>query len=931
MTGPGWRAFPAALLCFCFVASVCAEDQSAGRREASLGGLPLTLDQPFVYENGEKCGADTGCLTYTSIGERAGEDALGAFYEAAEWTRTQAGTTVIFASRTYGDGTQVFKQEFPDGLKGTSTGNKDLVSTAYPRVVLSAAPDLRFVTPGGYMAGWTLLAQGSTRSDLARFRDGEDGGVVVLYRASDSNATDSAVLSALSNAMAVSVSLDPEASRLDWGVQGLAEEIPPGFSLEVILHPQSQSVVRNIMSWGMALKKYHSTVKIPDPTAEYLSYYTDNGAYHYYNPLPFANFRDAVLDVYNHSVQNDVPIRYLQLDSWWYHKGEGGGVKNWTEIPYIIPDGIGNLYETTGWPIIAHNRYFSSDTDYARQNGGLCCCALHTEVDLAGKWLDQMGGAALERGVSVQYCMSLTRHLLYSVTLPAVTQIRVSDDYMLSPDQWRIGVTNLLAYALGLKPFKDVFWSSKENANNFFKDCDLALPESIWHPLALRHRYGGRINVTASGKACVAWADFGWDDKYYGSGMALNLCRNPEDLRDRPFCYTKAGFDIPEEEWEWEYCAAPVCDVDCYFGNGAFYIGGHNVTQSGLSCVDWAGEFDLSGARCRNPDGDVAPWCFVAEDHSQRDYCDNECPEAVEYSPELQSAVSTLAGGPLGVGDKAQNLNVELIMKSCNKEGLLLHPTKPATVIDLYFMSPEYREVWTGYSTVGEYTFGFIFLAEVEKPLSLSSFDLNLDEAFRSDVLLWQNYPEGSSHQQLVGAGEGVLLPPCGGFLNFCLFYTSPAINAGGKDLFIPLSLSFVARKFSVVQDNFFIYSFPPQPLPTSLGKRVAQAPRRMARAQSSLRRERSPCRLAAVLLGGGGARCARRRLGSEQKTALDFKDGAAELRLSRALWKSLRVVVFDGAVLQACELHDDGALTRVTSVTSSGVRRCCVTSMRVT
>lgn len=209
------------------------------------------------------------------------------------------------------------------------------------------------------------------------------------------------------------------------------------------------------------------------------------------------------------------------------------------------------------------------------------------------------------------------------------------------------------------------------------------------------------------------------------------------------------------------------------------------MTQSGLSCVDWAGEFGLSGARCRNPDGDVAPWCFVAEDHSQRDYCDNECPEAVEYSPELQSAVSTLAGGPLGVGDKAQNLDVELIMKSCNKEGLLLHPTKPATVIDLYFMSPEYREVWTGYSTVGDYTFGFIFLAEVEKPLSLSSFDLNLDEAFLTDVLLWQNYPEGSSHQQLVGVGEGVLLPPCGGFLNFCLFYTSPAISAGGKDLFI--------------------------------------------------------------------------------------------------------------------------------------------------
>ncbi|XP_042870833.1 uncharacterized protein LOC122252411 [Penaeus japonicus] len=770
------------------------------------------------------------CLTYVSIGERAGEDQLGAFYEVVEWTRTQAGTTVVFANRVYGDGTQVFKQEFPDGLQGTSTGNKDLVSTAYPRVILPTSPGVRYITPGGYMAGWTLLAQGSTQSDLARFRDGEDGGIAVLFRPVEGNRTESVVISALTNAMAAGVSLDPGTSRLDWGVQGLAEDLPQGFSLEVILHPHSQSVVRNIMSWGEMLKKYHSTVKIPDPSAEYLSYYTDNGAYHYYNPLPFTNFRDVVLDIYNYSVQKDIPIRYIQLDSWWYHKGEGGGLKNWTEIPLIIPDGIGNLHEITGWPIVAHNRYFSSDTDYAVQNGGpyaftideatakalplekvfwddllddalawglatyeqdwldrqyMYTSALHTDVTLGGKWLDQMGGAALERGLNIQYCMSLTRHLLHSVSLPAVTQIRVSDDYMLSPDQWRIGVTNLLAHALDLKPFKDVFWSSKENSNNFFKDCDLALPESVWHPLNLTHSYGGRINTTASEKACLLWADFGWDDKYYGSGMALNLCRNPADLRDGPFCYTKAGFDIPEEEWEWEYCDAPICDFGCYFGDGALYIGDHNVTQSGLSCVDWAGEYGLSGAKCRNPNSDVAPWCFVTQDHSQRDYCDNECPEAVEYNPQLQSAVSTLAGGPLGVGDKAQNLDVELIMRSCNKEGLLLHPTKPATVIDLYFMSPEYREVWTGYSTVDDYTFGFIFLAEVEKDLSLSSFDLNLDDAFQSDVLLWQNYPEGSPHQQLVKAGARVLLPSCGGFLNFCLFYTSPAIAAEGRDLFI--------------------------------------------------------------------------------------------------------------------------------------------------
>lgn len=46
-----------------------------------------------------------------------------------------------------------------------------------------------------------------------------------------------------------------------------------------------------------------------------------------------------------------------------------------------------------------------------------------------------MGGTADERGLNIQYCMSFIRHLLHSTRLPAVTQIRVSDDYILCPVQ----------------------------------------------------------------------------------------------------------------------------------------------------------------------------------------------------------------------------------------------------------------------------------------------------------------------------------------------------------------------------------------------------------------------------------------------------------------------------------------------------------------
>lgn len=55
-----------------------------------------------------------------------------------------------------------------------------------------------------------------------------------------------------------------------------------------------------------------------------------------------------------------------------------------------------------------------------------------------------------------RYCMPWTRHVLQSVAIPVVTQIRVSDDYQPSNSQWTIGDTTILAHAVGLAAFKDV-------------------------------------------------------------------------------------------------------------------------------------------------------------------------------------------------------------------------------------------------------------------------------------------------------------------------------------------------------------------------------------------------------------------------------------------------------------------------------------------
>ena len=54
---------------------------------------------------------------------------------------------------------------------------------------------------------------------------------------------------------------------------------------------------------------------------------------------------------------------------------------------------------------------------------------LMTNLTLGRDWLEQMASAAKKHNMTVQYCMSLPRHVLQSVEFDAVTQIRVTNDY----------------------------------------------------------------------------------------------------------------------------------------------------------------------------------------------------------------------------------------------------------------------------------------------------------------------------------------------------------------------------------------------------------------------------------------------------------------------------------------------------------------------
>jgi hypothetical protein len=88
-----------------------------------------------------------------------------------------------------------------------------------------------------------------------------------------------------------------------------------------------------------------------------------------------------------------------------------------------------------------------------------------TNIDIGEQWLKSMGAAADQVGINIQYCMSLPRHILQALEIPRVTHARASDDYAVNlrnptKSQWNIGISSMLADAVGLAPFKDVLWST---------------------------------------------------------------------------------------------------------------------------------------------------------------------------------------------------------------------------------------------------------------------------------------------------------------------------------------------------------------------------------------------------------------------------------------------------------------------------------------
>uniref|UniRef100_A0A452U5Q3 Plasminogen n=1 Tax=Ursus maritimus TaxID=29073 RepID=A0A452U5Q3_URSMA len=169
--------------------------------------------------------------------------------------------------------------------------------------------------------------------------------------------------------------------------------------------------------------------------------------------------------------------------------------------------------------------------------------------------------------------------------------------------------------------------------------------------------YRGKVSVTASGHTCQRWSEQTphkhnrTPENFPCKNLDENYCRNP-DGESAPWCHTT------DSEVRWEHCRVPSCESspltvdsldtpasippeqtpvvqECYQGNGQSYRGTSSTTITGKKCQPWSSmrphrhektpeRFPNAGLTmnyCRNPDGDISPWCYTTDPSVRWEFC----------------------------------------------------------------------------------------------------------------------------------------------------------------------------------------------------------------------------------------------------------------------------------------------------------------------
>ena len=411
-----------------------------------------------------------------NIRENSGSDSAGDFHEILFDEQGKLGRH--FGIRTWTSRSGVlFTQTVPQAC-----GNAD----AFPS--FSTFPDLPHKV--SFAGTWA-----SARFDL----NGREGPWAFF-----NDAAETAVLSPAANFMVAKLNVGAAGnveSRIDTSIAML----PKGNSHATLL-VVDRGINRAFDTWGRMLTDVQNKIRPAndaDATLKYLGYWTDNGAAYYYAFDSDKGYEGTLLGVRDDFARMGLPLGYLQLDSWWYRKGETGdwnpkpdqwqfGIHTYEAHPQNFPQGLASFQKRLGMPLVTHARwidvkspyrakynisnnvavdaqYWNDVAAYLQQSGVATyeqdwldskATANFTMADQAA-FMDNMAAALAAKGITMQYCMPTPRHVLQGSKYSNLTSIRLSDDRFERKHWAQFLYGSRLASSIGVWPWVDVFASDE--------------------------------------------------------------------------------------------------------------------------------------------------------------------------------------------------------------------------------------------------------------------------------------------------------------------------------------------------------------------------------------------------------------------------------------------------------------------------------------
>lgn len=310
----------------------------------------------------------------------------------------------------------------------------------------------------------------------------------------------SLILSPAANFMVARLALSTNGT-ISSGVNNGIEALPQGFTHKTML-TVGNGINNTYNFWGQAMTDLQGKVRSANDanvTLNKLGYWTDRGATYYYSYIHSRGYANTLAAVVNDFTQQGIPLGYLQLDSWWYSKGNppswnkgNGGIYTYTPDPSLFPGGLSAFQKMIGLPLVVHGRwidknspyrlqysmsgnvstdarYWQSIMNYIHSNGAITyeqdwlsaqAQSLNNLSD-PNAWMSDMANAASQYGLTLQYCMPDPHHLLQSSLYNAVVTTRVSNDHFIRPRWDEFLYDSRLASALGVWPWTDVFMSTQ--------------------------------------------------------------------------------------------------------------------------------------------------------------------------------------------------------------------------------------------------------------------------------------------------------------------------------------------------------------------------------------------------------------------------------------------------------------------------------------